>query len=93
MSFYSSWAAKLRKPPIQLVIATTLLVGLVALRIVDPDPVTRLRLSVFDSYVRALPRSVDPSFPVRIVAIDEYSLARVGQWPWPRTRIAEIVAK
>jgi adenylate cyclase len=30
---------------------------------------------------------------ITIVAIDEQSLARIGHWPWPRTRTAEIVAR
>ena len=30
---------------------------------------------------------------MRIVAIDETSLARIGQWPWPRDRLAELVGK
>ena len=31
--------------------------------------------------------------PVAIVDIDERSLAdpKLGQWPWPRTRIADII--
>ena len=29
--------------------------------------------------------------PVTIVDIDEKSLAKLGQWPWPRTRIADMV--
>ena len=53
----------------------------------------RLRLSVFDSYLRALPRQIDPSFPVRIIAIDEAALAREGQWPWPRTKLADLVSR
>ena len=30
--------------------------------------------------------------PVSIVDIDEKSLKKLGQWPWPRTRIADLVA-
>ena len=33
------------------------------------------------------------SAPATIVAIDEASLARYGQWPWPRTRLAELVER
>ncbi len=82
-----------KRLPLALLIAAALLAGCVALRVADPEPVARLRLSVFDSFLRSAPRAVDPSFPVRIVAIDEASLARVGQWPWPRDRLAEIVKK
>ena len=28
---------------------------------------------------------------MRIVDIDEPSLAKVGQWPWPRTKLAAII--
>jgi adenylate cyclase len=63
----------------------------VALRIADPEPVARLRLAVFDTYLNLKPREVDPALPVRIVDIDDASLARIGQWPWPRTRLAEII--
>ena len=33
------------------------------------------------------------SAPAVIVAIDERSLARYGQWPWPRTRLAQLVER
>jgi len=33
------------------------------------------------------------SAPAVIVAIDEASLRRYGQWPWPRTRLAELVER
>jgi adenylate cyclase len=79
--------------PVALVVAAALMIASVALRIADPEPVARLRLSVFDAFLRAAPRAIDPSLPVRIVAIDEASLAHVGQWPWPRNRLAEIVTK
>ncbi len=81
----------LRNLPTHALIAAVLLLAAVALRIADPDPVARLRLSVFDTYLGLSPRQIDPSLPVRIVDIDDASLARVGQWPWPRTRLAEIV--
>jgi adenylate cyclase len=54
--------------------------------------VTDLRDAVFDSYQRWQPRPYAPA-PVRILDIDEESLAKVGQWPWPRTRVAELVAR
>lgn len=85
--------AGLRGASLQIAVAAAILAGAAALRIIDPDPIARLRASVFDAYVRASPRDANPEFPVRIVAIDEASLAKIGQWPWPRTRIAEIVSK
>ena len=70
-----------------------LIAAAVLLRVWDPEPVARLRLSVFDSYLSASPRIADPAMPVKIVDIDAASLQHIGQWPWPRTRIAELVTK
>ena len=64
-----------------------------ALRVWDPSPVARLRSLVFDTYQRLDPRAFDPALPVRIVDIDEESLKRIGQWPWPRTVLADLVDK
>lgn len=75
-----------------LVVGIVILAAL-ALRVWDPTPVARLRALVFDSYQRLSPRTFDPSLPVRIVDIDEESLKRIGQWPWPRTVLAELVDK
>ena len=46
---------------------------------------------VFDQYQRWKPRPYAFDQPVRIVAIDEESLKRLGQWPWPRERLAALV--
>ncbi|MDJ1157015.1 adenylate/guanylate cyclase domain-containing protein [Chelatococcus sp. SYSU_G07232] len=66
--------------------------GLAGLLILaEPMPVRALRDLVFDSYQRLAPRPYDPAAPVRVIDIDEESLARLGQWPWPRVRLAELV--
>lgn len=49
-----------------------------------------LRNALFDQYQRWHPRPY-AEVPVRVIDIDEESLARLGQWPWPRQRIAELV--
>ena len=49
-----------------------------------------IRSLVFDAYQRAFPRSID-RLPVVIVDIDEASLKELGQWPWPRTRLASLI--
>ncbi|MCC8938456.1 adenylate/guanylate cyclase domain-containing protein [Bradyrhizobium sp. Arg68] len=67
-----------------------LLIGLAALRVVDPGPVNELRVRVFDTFQRFDPRKKTIR-PVTIVDIDEKSLAKLGQWPWPRTTIADII--
>lgn len=60
------------------------------LRVEDPQPVQLARWWTFDTYQRLEPRAYEP-LPVRIVDIDDASLARIGQWPWPRTKVAELV--
>lgn len=75
-----------------LIVGTVVLASLL-LRIWDPVPVARMRALVFDTYQRLSPRAFDPSLPVRVVDIDEESLKRLGQWPWPRTLLAELVDK
>src|SRR5690606_30448407 len=39
-----------------------------------------------------LPRA-EAGAPVAIVDIDEASIAALGQWPWPRTVLAQLVDK
>lgn len=83
----------MRLPLKQLVLTVSLLGLAVGLRIADPQPVARLRLSVFDTYQRMEPRQPSPDKPVRVIDIDDASLAALGQWPWPRTRLAEMITK
>lgn len=73
------------------VLALVLLVSLAALRISDPYLVEELRLRAFDAYQVLEPRT-KAARPVTIVDIDEASLAKFGQWPWPRTLVADLVA-
>ncbi len=68
-----------------------LLIGLLTIQVLDPYPVQFMRNKVFDMYQRAEPREVK-SRPVTIVDLDEESLATVGQWPWPRSIIGDMVA-
>lgn len=49
----------------------------------------RIGLLLFDGYQRAAPRPYEEA-PVRIVDIDDESIRRLGQWPWPRTDIARL---
>jgi adenylate cyclase len=71
-------------------ICLVLLAGIAALRIADYAPVEELRVRTFDFYQRFDPR-VKTARPVTIIDIDEPSLKKIGQWPWPRTYIADMV--
>ena len=66
-------------------------IGVAALRIADPAPIEELRVRTFDTFQRIDPRAKMAKPPVAIVDIDEKSLAKLGQCPWPRTRIADMV--
>ena len=72
-------------------VCLALLVGFAALRIADFAPIEEIRVRTFDTFQRFDPR-VKTARPVAIVDIDEKSLAKLGQFPWPRTRIADLVA-
>lgn len=54
-----------------------------------PGLTTVARDRVFDQFQRLAPRA-PAADPVRVVEIDEAALDAVGQWPWPRHRLAEF---
>jgi serine phosphatase RsbU (regulator of sigma subunit)/CHASE2 domain-containing sensor protein len=70
-----------------------LLVAAAVVRHWDPNITQRMRAIAFDTYQQLLPRTYDPDTPVRIVDIDDASLAARGQWPWPRNDLAALVAR
>jgi adenylate cyclase len=49
-----------------------------------------IRNLLFDAYQRVMPRQIS-RYPVVIVDIDDASLAALGRWPWPRTRLARLI--
>ena len=75
--------------PLALLPLLLVLLGF-GLHLAEPLPIQVLRNGLFDQFQRWSPREYRPA-PVRIVDIDDDSLARLGQWPWPRTRIAELI--
>jgi len=73
-----------------MALSTLVLLLALALRIVDPPVVKELELRTFDLLQELKPRHYTP-LPVRVVDIDDASLERLGQWPWPRTTLAELI--
>jgi adenylate cyclase len=69
----------------------SLFLGLI--RVADPEVVEVLRLKYFDALQRQNPRNTDGQTYSVIVDIDEKSLKEIGQWPWPRTVLAELFEK
>ncbi|MCP4471274.1 MAG: adenylate/guanylate cyclase domain-containing protein [Gammaproteobacteria bacterium] len=73
------------------VLAPLILLGLVlTLHYRFPQFIQNLRMQAFDIYQRVEPRPYTP-VPVLIVDIDDSSLHKLGQWPWPRTRMADLI--
>ncbi|MBV1916556.1 MAG: adenylate/guanylate cyclase domain-containing protein [Sphingomonadaceae bacterium] len=66
------------------------LAAVFVLQLAGFTPLTRAGQLIFDGYLRAAPRTYEPA-PVRVVDIDEESIRRYGQWPWPRTQIARLI--
>lgn len=69
-----------------------LLFFLLSLSYFVPAYMAKLQNASYDLFHRLHPREYQPA-PVRILDIDNESLAKYGQWPWPRTRIAELINK
>ena len=63
------------------------------LQVQDFSGFRQLNEAAFDRLQRIKPRQIDPSVPVMVVDIDEASLRELGQWPWPRTEMAELVQR
>jgi len=69
-----------------------LLLLVVALFVSEIPGLRLLRLAAFDAYQSLAPR-VPRAAPVAIVAIDEASLRRYGQWPWPRSWLGRLATR
>ena len=67
-----------------------LLLALTAVRVSGWGWVETLQHRSFDALLSLKPRVYEP-VPVRIIDIDDASLAKLGQWPWPRTLLAKLV--
>jgi len=80
------------KPGFARSFGLVLLIMFAFFRVWDPSPLESFRLKVFDFYQQLYPRPKG-QLPVVIVDIDEQSLQALGQWPWPRTRMAELVRR
>lgn len=76
-----------------LLFGAAVVVGLVLLRAADPYAVRVARETTFDTFQQIRPRPAPADLPVRIVDIDEASLAAIGQWPWSRLDMARIASR
>jgi len=65
-------------------------VGMLALYVAQPRLVQLFDLKLYDLLLPLRKRETPSPVPV-IVDIDEASIARYGQWPWPRYLMAELL--
>jgi adenylate cyclase len=73
--------------------ALVVLSGAVALHLANPLPLEILRLKVFDYYQQVKPREIPKNSPIVIIDLDEASLKEIGQWPWPRSTLAQLLVR
>jgi len=84
------FSAKRRKIMIPTVLGLLVTLGFYLAYVSKPASIEQLGNLVFDSYQKWKPREYNPDTPVRIIDIDDESIARVGQWPWPRSTMAKL---
>lgn len=98
IGFHAVWSAAAkrvstalgRRALLAFLAGTLAIAGLTALRTLDLPLLEAARLAIFDGYQRLAPRP-RPAAPVKVVDIDDPSLAAIGQWPWPRHKMALLV--
>jgi adenylate cyclase len=81
-------------------IGLAVLAGFLTLYVANPYPVEFLRLKTFDYYQKLKPREIPPppkqirdlrDIRVAIADLDEESLNKIGQWPWSRDVVGQMV--
>ncbi len=73
-------------------VGSLVLIAALSLKVIEPRALETLQLRTFDLLQRLKPRERQ-QLPVTIVDLDEKSLAELGQWPWPRTMVADLVTQ
>src|SRR4051812_18662888 len=89
------WLSRLARRLVSArILGAVLLFALLVLRVDErfAPPLDDLRMRAFDLFQIISPR-VAAQRPVVIVDIDEESLRKLGQWPWPRTRVADLISR
>ncbi|MDB5469844.1 MAG: adenylate cyclase [Caulobacter sp.] len=81
----AGWVQTMKSAAPGLVV--TLIIALIHLW--QPAVLSNLGNLVFDSYQRLYPRPYEDA-DVRVVDIDDETIRRLGQWPWPRTDTARL---
>src|SRR3989338_8812008 len=88
----STGVRNLIKNSLAFLVSFLILILAIMLRAINPPAVQEITFNVFDQFQRLSPRLYQ-DVPVRIIDLDEESLAKLGQWPWPRTLLAQMVER
>jgi len=82
-----TWLASAQGRPVAVLVTVVLALfyGFLGQSLWEP-----VRHRVFDTYQSIAPRQVQ-ALPVVLVEIDAASVTALGQWPWPRTRLARLI--
>jgi len=75
-----------------ILVPAALLSGLLLIRVSGWSLVELAQMRTFDAFQKIKPRTYEET-PVRVIDIDDESLSRLGQWPWPRTLVARLVRR
>ena len=66
-----------------------LIVLLLGIRVLDPSFIEQTRLNTFDQYIKSLP---DKESDVVLLNLGEETLAKHGQYPFPRHTYAQLIS-
>jgi adenylate cyclase len=80
------------KQKLPLIISILVLCLSIFIKISDISIVEQLQLKVFDTFQIKHPRQYTEQ-PIKIIDIDDDSLEKLGQWPWPRSILAQIIER
>ncbi|MDA0781619.1 MAG: adenylate/guanylate cyclase domain-containing protein [Rickettsiales bacterium] len=75
---------------LRILISLLILSLAIYIKISDFRIVKQMQLKVFDTFQQKYPRQYTDQ-PIKIVDIDDESLEELGQWPWPRSIMADLV--
>jgi adenylate cyclase len=79
----------MRRLAADLLLPLTIAATAITVKALGFAPLEAITLGAVDLFQQAAPRPA-PEAPVLVVDIDEASLRKLGQWPWPRTVLADF---
>ena len=82
-----------RRGWLALLFGLAVIICLTLFRAADPYALVVAREATFDTFQQWRPREAPADLPIRIIDIDEASLAELGQWPWPRSAMATMTRR